>query len=127
MKLRQAKVDGIADSIPLQTVDGPASGDLLLVSWGGTYGAVSTAATEARRAGHSVAHAHLRYLNPFPKNLEEVLRSYKKVLVCELNLGQLWMLLRGKYLVPAEKYTKVQGQPFLVTELSAHINKMLGK
>ncbi len=126
VKLRQAKVDGIADSIPLQTVDGPASGELLLVSWGGTYGAVSTAATEARRAGQSVAHAHLRYLNPFPKNLGEVLGSYKKVLVCELNLGQLWLLLRGKYLVPAEKYTKVQGQPFLVTELTDHINKMLG-
>ncbi|MBY0589479.1 2-oxoacid:acceptor oxidoreductase subunit alpha [bacterium] len=126
VRLRQAKVDGIADSIPLQTVDGPASGDLLMVSWGGTYGAVSTAAAEARREGLSVAHAHLRYLNPFPKNLEAILKSYKKVLVCELNLGQLWLLLRGKYLVPAEKYNKVQGQPFLVTELTEEIHRILG-
>lgn len=117
IKTRLAKVEGIANSIPLQAVDGPETGDLLALSWGGTYGAVSTACAECREKGISVAHAHLRYLNPFPKNLGEVLKRYKQVLIPELNLGQLLLLIRGKYLVDARGYNKVQGQPFLVTEL----------
>lgn len=124
VQTRQAKIDGIANSIPEQVVEGPQSGDILLVSWGGTYGAVSTACAEAREKGLSVAHAHVRYLNPFPKNLGDVLKRFKKVLVPELNLGQLWLLLRGKYLVDAKKYSKVQGMPFLVTELVAEIEKL---
>ena len=127
VKLRQAKVDAVAETIPPQEVDGPESGDLLVVSWGGTFGAVNTACAEARAQGRSVAHAHLRYLNPFPKNLGEVLRRYRKVLVAELNLGQLWMLLRAKYLVDARKYCKVQGQPFLVVELIEEIERRLAE
>jgi 2-oxoglutarate ferredoxin oxidoreductase subunit alpha len=127
VKRRQAKVDGIAHSIPEQIVDGPATGDVLVVSWGGTYGAVSTAAAEARKRGLSVAHAHLRYLNPFPSNLHAILKSYKRVLVPELNMGQLWMLLRAKFLVDAQKFSKVQGQPFLVSELVEQIVQCAGQ
>ena len=83
----------------LQEVDGPESGDLLVVSWGGTYGACTTAVQQCQQEGLSVAHAHLRYLNPFPKNLGEILKRYQTVLVPELNLGQLRMLLRATYLV----------------------------
>lgn len=125
VRLRQAKVDLVAESIPLQDVEGPQTGDLLVVSWGGTYGAVSTACAEARRKGLSAAHAHLRYLNPFPRNLGDVLARYRKVLVTELNLGQLWLLLRAKYLVDAKKFNKVQGMPFLVSELVEQMETLL--
>lgn len=125
VRMRQAKVDGIANSLPLQRVTGPESGQLLVVSWGGTYGAVSTAASEAQKRGWSVAHTHLRYLNPFPKNLGELLRRFERVLVPELNLGQLRMLLRAKYLVDVQGYNKVKGQPFLVSELIEAIEKLV--
>ena len=117
IRLRQAKVDGIADRIPEQKVVGPASGDLLVLSWGGTFGAVSTAVAKAQDKGLSVAHAHLRFLNPFPRNLGELLGRYEKVLVPELNLGQLLMLVRARYLIDAKGYNKVKGQPFYVYEL----------
>lgn len=123
--LRRDKIEGIAKGIPEVAVDGPTSGKLLLLSWGGTYGAVSTAAAEARRAGKSVAHAHLKHLNPFPRNLEKVLRSYERVLVPELNLGQLLLLIRGKFLVDAKGYNKVMGQPFWVSEILGAIDKAL--
>lgn len=125
VKLRQAKIDGIAQSIPDQTVSGPESGDLLVLSWGGTFGAVSTACAEARGKGQRVAHAHLRYLNPFPKNLGALLGRYRKVLVPELNLGQLLLLVRGKFLVDAKGYNKVKGLPFQVAELTHAIDEML--
>jgi 2-oxoglutarate ferredoxin oxidoreductase subunit alpha len=124
-EVRRRKVANVAAMVPPQTVDGPAQGDLLLVSWGGTYGAVRTAALEARRRGQSVAHCHLRYLNPFPANLGEILRSYRKVLIPELNTGQLRMILRGTYLVDAQGVNKVYGKPFLVTELLAAIDEAL--
>lgn len=123
--LRRDKIEGIANDIPEQKVDGPATGKLLVLSWGGTYGAVSTAVAQARKAGQSVAHAHLRYLNPFPRNLETILRSYERVLVPELNLGQLLLLIRGRYLVDAKGYNKVMGLPFLVSELREAIDKAL--
>src|SRR5690606_17639462 len=116
--LRQSKIDAIADFIPEQAVQGPEEGDLLLVSWGGTCGAVSTAADRARKKGQSVAHAHLRYLNPLPRNLEALMRRYERVLVPELNLGQLRMLLRSRFLIDAKGYNKVKGQPFLVSEVN---------
>ncbi len=123
---RAKKVADIAPNIPLQDVKGPPSGDLLVVSWGGTYGACATAVDRAQAAGKTVAHAHLRYLNPFPKNLGDLLKSYKKVLVPELNMGQLNLLLRGKYLVDCIGYNKVQGKPFSVSELVSKIYELVG-
>jgi 2-oxoglutarate ferredoxin oxidoreductase subunit alpha len=118
-------VENIASAIPLQTVQGPESGDLLVVSWGGTYGAVWTAVQECQRRGLSVAHTHLRYINPFPSNLGGILKRYKKVLVPELNVGQLRFILRGKYLVDAQGYNKIQGKPFLVSELVPKMEEMV--
>lgn len=114
---RAAKVQRIAERVPEQQVFGPDSGDVLVVSWGGTYGACLTAVKRCQEAGHKVSHTHLRYLNPFPRNLGEILRSYRKVLVPELNTGQLRMLLRAEYLVDCCGINKVQGKPFTVTEL----------
>jgi 2-oxoglutarate ferredoxin oxidoreductase subunit alpha len=122
---RQKKVDNIADDIPPQEVVGPKQGDLLVLSWGGTYGACTSATQRCRAEGMSVAHAHLRYLNPFPRNLEQVLRSYKKVLVPELNLGQLRMLIRSKFLIDAQGLNKVQGKPFTVHEITAKIRELV--
>lgn len=121
---RAAKVAGIADSIPLQTVDGPDKGDLLVLSWGGPYGACATAVHTAQKAGKSVAHCHLRYLNPFPKNLGEILKSYKKVLVPELNMGQLSMIIRSKFLIDTIGLNKVQGKPFTVGEIVEKIDEL---
>ena len=122
---RAAKVAKIAERIPPQDLFGPPDGDLLVVSWGGTYGACHTAVRRCQEAGHRVSHAHLRYLNPFPANLGELLRSFRTVLVPELNTGQIRMLLRAEYLVDCKGLNKVQGKPFTVTELveaiSAHL------
>ena len=122
---RAAKVAGIADYIPEQIVDGPESGDLLVVSWGGTYGSVRTAVRHFVDRGRSVAHCHLRYLNPFPRNLGEILKRYKKVLVPELNRGQLRMLLRSEFLIDAVGLNKIKGKPFLVSEVADKIDSML--
>lgn len=124
---RQAKIDGIADYVPKQAVEGPESGDLLVVSWGGTYGAVCTAVRECQRDGLSVAHTHIRFMNPFPRNLESLFGNYKKVLVPELNSGQLRFLLRGNFLVDAEGFNKVKGKPFLVSELSEKIREVVAR
>ncbi|MEV6242862.1 2-oxoacid:acceptor oxidoreductase subunit alpha [Lentzea sp. NPDC051838] len=116
VRLRQAKIDGI--EVPDVEVDDP-SGEarVLVVGWGSSYGPIGAAARRVRKLGLPVAHAHLRHLNPFPKNLGEVLKSYDKVIVPEMNLGQLALLLRAKYLVDAVSYTKVQGLPFKAEEL----------
>jgi 2-oxoglutarate ferredoxin oxidoreductase subunit alpha len=122
---RAKKVQNVADDIPLQKVDGPDSGDLLLVSWGGTYGACATAVHQAQAQGKKVAHCHLRYIHPFPKNLGEILRRYDKVLVAELNMGQLRVVLRSEYLVDAQGLNKVQGKPFSVAEVLQKIDSLL--
>ena len=122
---RARKVAGIAADIPLQTVTGPDHGKLLVLSWGGTYGACATAVREAQALGGEVAHAHLRYLNPFPRNLGDLLWRYDHVLVPELNLGQLRMLVRAQYLVDAQGLNKVQGRPFNVAELVEKITEIL--
>ena len=127
VKLRAAKIARIADDIPDLTVEGPATGDLLVLGWGSTYGAITEAAREARRRGKSVASAHLRYLNPFPKNLGTVLGSYRRVLIPEMNLGQLALLVRARYLVDALSLPKVQGQPFKTGEISERINEILAE
>ncbi|MCA9105323.1 MAG: 2-oxoacid:acceptor oxidoreductase subunit alpha [Planctomycetales bacterium] len=119
--IRAQKVANAAQLAGPCQVDGPETGDLLVVSWGGTYGACMTAARQARAQGLSVAHCHLRWLNPFPTDLGDVLRRYRKVLVPELNMGQLRMLLRAKYLVDVQGYNKVKGKPFTVGELVERI------
>lgn len=124
VNIRAQKTANAAQLIPQQTVDGPDSGDLLVVSWGGTYGAVLTAVHQARRAGRSVAHCHLRHMNPLPSNLEGILSRYKRVLVPELNLGQLRMLLRSRYLIDAIGFNKVKGKPFAVHELVERIEEL---
>lgn len=125
IQTRAAKVAGIAEGIPLQATDGPDSGDLLVISWGGPYGACATAVHKAQAAGKAVSHAHLRYINPFPKNLGELMGRFKQVLVPELNCGQLLSILRSEYLIDAVGYNKVQGKPFSVSEILEKINQMV--
>jgi 2-oxoglutarate/2-oxoacid ferredoxin oxidoreductase subunit alpha len=115
--IRAQKVANAAKILPKQEVVGPQSGELLVLSWGGTYGTCLTAVKQARDAGRNVAHAHLRYLNPFPSNLGEILSRYDKVLIPELNLGQLRMLIRSRYLIDAIGLNKVKGKPFMVNEI----------
>lgn len=123
--LRQEKIERVADFIPDQKVDGPETGDLLVVSWGGTYGSVHTAVEAVQKKGQKVAHMHLRYINPMPKNVSDILKNYKKILVCELNLGQMQKIINGKFSCQAMGYYKMQGQPFKVSELMAVIEKHL--
>lgn len=123
VRLRQAKVDGIASTIPDLVVDGPDDADVLILTWGSTWGATVQAVAEARQQGRSVAHVHLRHLNPFPRNLGEILRGARRILVPELNLGQLTMLVRAKFLVDARVVSKVAGQPFTSAEIVAAISK----
>ena len=126
VRTRAAKVEGIANSIPPIEVDDP-SGEarLLVLGWGSTYGSIGAAVRRSRRAGHNVAQAHLRSMNPFPANLGEVLRQYDKVLVPEINLGQLALLLRGKFLVDVISYNRVRGLPFRAAELADTIEEVL--
>ena len=123
---RWQKIENIALTIPDLEVTGDADAELLLIGWGGTYGSIFTAVERAQRKGLKVASAHLRYLNPMPKNTEAVLKRFKKVLVPELNSGQLCWLLRAKYLVDAQGLNKVQGRPFLISEIEAAISEAMG-
>jgi 2-oxoglutarate ferredoxin oxidoreductase subunit alpha len=126
VKTREAKVEKIADYIPLQQLDsGPEKGKILVVGWGSTYGSIKSAVAELQAEGHAVSHAHIRYLRPFPKNLGEILRNFEKVLVPEINNGQLIKIIRDKYLVDAQPYNKIMGIPITKTELVAHIKSML--
>jgi 2-oxoglutarate ferredoxin oxidoreductase subunit alpha len=124
-KLRADKVARVADFIPELEVDGPQQASLLVLTWGGTCGAALTAVQRAREHGRSVAHAHLRYLNPFPQNLGDLLARYDRVLIPELNAGQLALLIRGRYLVDAISFPKLRGQPFSVSEIAARIEELL--
>ena len=127
VRTRQAKIDGIAASIPPLEVDDPSgAAKLLVLGWGSTYGSIGAAVRRARREGHAVAQAHLRHMNPFPANLGDVLRRYDKVLVPEINLGQLALLLRGKFLVDVISYNRVSGLPFRAAELAEAIEEVLG-
>ncbi len=123
--LRRMKVEKVADSIPDLEVHGEASGDLLLVGWGGTYGSILTATDRAQAAGKKVSCIHLRHLNPMPKNLKSILGNFKQILVPELNTGQLRMILRGKFLVDARGLNKIAGKPFLVEEIEDAIKIVL--
>jgi len=120
--VRRDKILKMADDIPLQKIEeGADSGKLLVLGWGSTYGAIREAVRQARAEGHAVSHAHVRYLNPLPKNLGEVLAQFDKILVPELNLGQLSRLLKAEFLLPVKSYTKIQGQPFQVAEMKKRI------
>ncbi|MDQ6795753.1 MAG: 2-oxoacid:acceptor oxidoreductase subunit alpha [Chloroflexota bacterium] len=123
--LRQQKVAGIAADIPELKAFGPPQGELLILGWGSTYGAIRSAAERLQANGRSVAHAHLRHLNPFPRNLEQVLRSYRRVLIPEVNLGQLLMLIRARFLIDAVGYDRVRGKPFRISEIEAEAERLL--
>jgi 2-oxoglutarate ferredoxin oxidoreductase subunit alpha len=124
VKIRQEKVDKIAFNIPDQELDnGPETGDLLILGWGSTYGVIKTAVEELLEEGYSVAHAHLRHLRPFPKNLGEILKNYKAVLIPEINNGQLIKIIRSEFLIDAKGYNKIMGTPITKAELVEEIKK----
>jgi 2-oxoglutarate ferredoxin oxidoreductase subunit alpha len=124
--LRAEKVANVVADVPPQEIYGDEEGELLVVSWGGTFGAVRTAIEAAREQGQPVSHVHLRWINPMPANLGEILQRFRKVLVCELNMGQLRLLLRARYLVDALGLNKVKGRPFMVHEILDKIDELLG-
>jgi 2-oxoglutarate ferredoxin oxidoreductase subunit alpha len=126
VQLRAEKINRIAEDIPLQSVQGDPSGDVLVVGWGSTYGSIRSAVSAARERGRSVSHAHLRYLSPFPRNLGEVLARFKRVLIPEINNGQLSQLLRSKYLVDTEGFNLVRGLPLGADEIEERIEEMFG-
>ena len=124
--LRLQRVASIADDIPVQEVEGPSTGKLLVLSWGGTYGACTTAVRRCQADSLSVAHAHLRYLNPFPRNLGALLSGYDEVLVPELNMGQLRLLVQARYVRELIGLNKVKGKPFTVSEIEDKIRQLVG-
>lgn len=126
VKLRQAKVDGIAEYIPLQTIDnGKAKGKLLVLGWGSTYGSIKVAVKEAIAEGYDVSHAQVKYLNPFPKNLGELLHNFDQVLIPEMNNGQLIKVIRDKYFIDAKGLNKIKGLPFTASEIKKKIIELL--
>jgi pyruvate/2-oxoacid:ferredoxin oxidoreductase alpha subunit len=126
VRLRQAKIDAIARTIPDITVDDPSgAARVLILGWGSTFGPISAACRLVRTAEGEVAQAHIRHLNPFPSNLGEILKGYEKVIVPEMNLGQLALLLRAKYLVDIISYNQVRGMPFKSDELAGVITDVL--
>ncbi|GAC1666558.1 MAG: 2-oxoacid:acceptor oxidoreductase subunit alpha [Candidatus Acidiferrum sp.] len=127
VRIRAAKVAGIAQDIPPVVPAGDPEGDLLIIAWGSTHGSITAALKTQRAKGQKIGHVHLRYLNPLPSNLGEILKRYKKILVPELNMGQLLWILRAKYLVDAEGLNKIQGRPFKHAELEQKIEEMLGR
>ena len=125
VKLRQKKIDIIADSFDPIDVYGDEKGELLVLGWGGTYGAIRSAVLRARKEKKSVSQIHLRNLNPMPKDLKQKLERFDKILVPELNLGQLNAIIRSKYLVDSKGFNKVEGKPFTPSEIYNEINKIL--
>src|SRR3984885_4594275 len=119
------KRKGVAQEITEIVPDGGKSGELLIVPWGSPAGPITAAMKPMREKSHRIGHVHLRYLNPLPRNLGEILKRYKKVLVPEMNMGQLSMILRAKFLVDAESYGKIQGKPFKQSEIEAKIEELL--
>ncbi|TNF31501.1 MAG: 2-oxoacid:acceptor oxidoreductase subunit alpha [Deltaproteobacteria bacterium] len=124
--IREEKVQKASLNIPLQELEGDESGDLLVVSWGGTYGATHMAVKQLRKEGHKVSLMHLKYINPMPRNVESIFKNFKKVIVAELNLGQMRQILNGKYNIGAKGYNKVQGLPFKISELVEAFKQELG-
>jgi 2-oxoglutarate ferredoxin oxidoreductase subunit alpha len=124
-KLRAERVQKIADSLPPTEVYGDPSGELLVIGWGDSYGAIRAGVENVRAGGAKVGHVHLRWINPFPNDLGDIMKRYKRVLVPELNLGQLVKLIRARYLVDARSFPKIQGQPFKEQEIVAAIKQQL--
>ncbi|MBR2649581.1 MAG: 2-oxoacid:acceptor oxidoreductase subunit alpha [Sediminibacterium sp.] len=128
VKTRQAKVDKIADYIPLQTIDsGPEKGKVLVLGWGSTYGAIKSAVLQLQAEGHAVSHAHLRYLRPFPRNLGDIIAGFEHVLIPEINNGQLIKIIRDQFLVDAKGYHKIMGVPITKGELVDAVTKLLAQ
>ncbi|MEO7923379.1 MAG: 2-oxoacid:acceptor oxidoreductase subunit alpha [Chitinophagaceae bacterium] len=126
VKIRQEKVDKIAEYIPEQKLDsGPDKGKILVLGWGSTYGAIKSAVTEIQAKGHAVSHAHLRYVRPFPKNLGDIIKNFDTVLIPEINNGQLIRIIRDVYFVDAKGYNKIMGVPITKTELVMKLEEML--
>jgi len=125
VRTRAAKVEAIAQDIPDVTVEGDQKGDLLVVSWGSTAGSIAAAVKAQQARGSKIGHVHLRHLNPLPRNMGDVIKRFRKVLVPELNMGQLLWVLRAKYLVDAEGLNKIQGRPFRQAELEDKFTEML--
>jgi len=126
VKLRFEKVKRVAEDIPLQEVNtGKEEGDLAIVGWGSTYGVIRSVVKQLVEEGYSVGHVHIKYLNPFPKNLKDVLTQFRKLLVVEMNMGQLAFLLRGTFLLDVHQFNKVQGVPITERELKQTALKLL--
>jgi 2-oxoglutarate ferredoxin oxidoreductase subunit alpha len=126
IKIRQEKVDKIAEYIPEQKLDsGPEKGKILVLGWGSTYGAIKSAVSELQAEGHAVSHAHLRYLRPFPKNLGSILHNFEQVLIPEINNGQLIKIIRDVYFIDAKAYNKIMGVPITKSEMIDTLRKML--
>ncbi len=126
VKIRQEKVEKIADYIPEQQLDsGPEKGKLLVLGWGSTYGAIKSAVAELQAEGFAVSHAHLRHLRPFPKNLGDILQRFDQVLIPEINNGQLIKIIRDQYFIDAKAYNKIMGIPITKTELVMKLREML--
>lgn len=126
--IRRDKRDLVANNIPLQEIDqGNETGDVLILGWGGTYGSIRTVVHQLRKEGMDVSHAHLRYINPFPKNLESLMKGFKQVIVPEINDGQLVRLIRSEFLIPAQPINKVKGRPFGVSELKQAILNLVAE
>lgn len=128
VKIRQEKVDKIADYIPEQKLDsGPEKGKILVLGWGSTYGAIKSAVAEVQAKGYAVSHAHLRYIRPFPKNLGDIIKNFETILIPEINNGQLIKIIRDIYMVDAKGYNKIMGVPITRTELVMKLEEMLGR
>ncbi|MFF1451514.1 2-oxoglutarate ferredoxin oxidoreductase subunit alpha, partial [Streptomyces sp. NPDC058274] len=124
VRTRQAKIDGI--DVPDVTVDDPSgTANTLVLGWGSTYGPITAAVRRLRAAGESIAQAHLRHLNPFPRNLGDVLRSYDRVVIPEMNLGQLATLVRAAYVIDAHSHTQINGMPFKVEQLAQALTEAI--
>ena len=126
-ELRQEKINRIADDIPMAETHGPEEGDLLVLGWGSSYGAIKTAFDRLTREGMVVSYVHLKHLNPFPKNLGDILNRFERIYIPEMNLGQLKTIIQAKYLKPVIGYHKVQGQPFMASEIEEELKKLLTK
>lgn len=127
VRLRQQKINNIANDIPELSVDGEQQGELLVLGWGGTYGSIKEAVMHVRNKGHKVSQAHFRYINPFPKNTSEVLKKFNKILVPEINLGQLSKILKSEFLAPVVSFNKVRGLPLRTSDIEDKILELLGE
>jgi 2-oxoglutarate ferredoxin oxidoreductase subunit alpha len=128
VRIRQEKVDKIAEYIPKQELDsGPAKGKILVLGWGSTYGAIKSAVSDLQARGEQVSHAHLRHMRPFPKNLGDLMKNFNKVLIPEINNGQLIKIIRDQYMIDATGYNKIMGVPITKTELVMKLDEMLGR